>query len=78
MSDNMNAHEPALHEFDNDELRFLRKNLSMSVAQMESRLDHGIDGVERDRLIRDLRHANSLYFKVQGVINHRLIGDDDE
>ena len=66
-----------MNNLSNDELRFLRKQLSMAQAHMESRLDRA-EGQDRDRLVRDMRVCETLYPKVQHELSARLIGDDDE
>lgn len=67
---------PPMGEFTDDELRYLRKNLSMGQAQLESRARR-TQGDEHRRCVRDMVVGATAYNKVQQAITERLIGDDE-
>jgi hypothetical protein len=64
-----------MDEFTDDEIRFLRKIISMRQAQLEIDVVR-TTGETRRRARRDMLTAEAAYAKVQSEINDRLLGDD--
>lgn len=66
-----------LGAFDDHELRFLRKTVSMQQGSLEARHAHA-EGAEKARIERDIRTAASSYGKLQHAINARLLGEEGD
>ena len=77
MTDTRIEPDESLSVFDDAELRFLRKTVSMQQGSLETRHGYAAGG-ELKRVKRDIETASTAYPKIQKAINIRLLGDEDE